>query len=305
MKVAFGMIVFEGDYFLSQVLTQIYPFASQILIAEGPVTYFQQLGRETSTDNTNNILKNFPDPDGKLIVVKGQYKEKDEQCRAYLQHLDPDTDYLWSIDADEVYKTIDIQKVIDYISTVRPTSIGMRSLSFFGGFSDHLTGFEFRTDNFLRIFKVVPGVRWKSHRPPTMLYPDHLQPTPIHISSDQLWKEVGVQMYHYSYVFPRQVYRKVKYYAAVVSRERCIQNYFDMVYTPWVLGSKADRVGIERAYHGVHEFIPEVRGPCYTEPFTGIHPEAILSDFASLSQRLDEEVEMLRDDPLAFLKVAQ
>ena len=40
MKIAFGMIVFEGDYVLKECLEQVYPFASQILIAEGPVSLF-------------------------------------------------------------------------------------------------------------------------------------------------------------------------------------------------------------------------------------------------------------------------
>ena len=56
MKIAFGMIVFEGDYVLKECLEQVYPFASQILIAEGPVSYWQRQGRTTSTDNTNKII---------------------------------------------------------------------------------------------------------------------------------------------------------------------------------------------------------------------------------------------------------
>ena len=47
MKIAFGMIVFEGDYVLKECLEQVYPFASQILIAEGPVSYWQRQGRTT------------------------------------------------------------------------------------------------------------------------------------------------------------------------------------------------------------------------------------------------------------------
>ena len=79
MKIAFGMIVFEGDYVLKECLESIYPFASQILIAEGPVTFWQQQGRTTSLDDTNVILENFPDPENKIKIVHGQFKEKDEQ----------------------------------------------------------------------------------------------------------------------------------------------------------------------------------------------------------------------------------
>ena len=79
MKIAFGMIVFEGDYVLKECLEQVYPFASQILIAEGPVSYWQRQGRTTSTDNTNKIISEFPDPENKIKVVHGEFNEKDDQ----------------------------------------------------------------------------------------------------------------------------------------------------------------------------------------------------------------------------------
>ena len=78
MKIAFGMIVFEGDYVLRECLECVYPYAEQILIAEGPVTFWQQQGKTTSEDKTNWILANFPDPDNKIKVIHGQFSEKDE-----------------------------------------------------------------------------------------------------------------------------------------------------------------------------------------------------------------------------------
>ncbi len=50
MKIAFGMIVFEGDYVLKECLECVYPFADQILIAEGPVRFWQEQGKTTSED---------------------------------------------------------------------------------------------------------------------------------------------------------------------------------------------------------------------------------------------------------------
>lgn len=300
MKIAFGMIVFEGDYVLEQVLSQVYPFASQILIAEGPVKYFQDLGRTTSTDGTNEILRRFPDPDRKIKIVHGRYNEKDDQCQAYMAHLHPDIDYLWNLDADECYKRDDLAKIIDYLARHEPTSVGVRSLSFFGGFDHTLTGFELKRDNFLRIFRVVPGVRWKTHRPPTILYPTDAKITRRHVSSDELWADLGVQMFHYSYVFPRQVYRKIKYYKAAVSKSRCIDNYFERIYKPWVLGDLSLRSMIEAEFLGVHEFIPSIRGECYTELFTGTHPEAITSRFDFLEGRFTFEVGLMRHKPGEF-----
>ena len=79
MKIAFGMIVFEGDYVLKECLEQVYPYADQILISEGPVEYWQRQGRTTSLDKTNDILNNFSDPLNKIKIIHGQFKEKDDQ----------------------------------------------------------------------------------------------------------------------------------------------------------------------------------------------------------------------------------
>jgi len=300
MKIAFGIIVFEGDYVLKQVLSQVYPFAEQILVAEGPVKYFQNLGRKTSTDRTNQILENFPDPQKKISIFHGQFAEKDAQCQAYMPYLKPNIDYIWNLDADECYKTKDLEIMLEFLEREKPTSVGVRSLSFYGGFNHTLSGFELKRDNFLRIFRVVPGVQWKTHRPPTILYPANSNISPRHISSEDLWQDTGVQMYHYSYVYPRQVYRKISYYKAAVSKSNCIDNYFERIYKPWVLGSASSKDEIEKEFLGVHEFNPAIRGPCYTEPFLGTHPEAIELDFKDLNEIFEDELTLMRDEPFQF-----
>lgn len=285
MKIAFGMIVFEGDYVLKQCLEQVYPFASQILIAEGPVEYWTRRGRTTSTDRTNEILDNFYDPDKKIKIVHGTYSEKDDQCKAYMGHINNDIDYLWNLDSDEVYKTEDLVKIIDFLRSERPTSLGVRSTTFYGGFERYLTGFELNRDNFLRVFKYEPGATWLTHRPPTMKYRNEMRPK--HFSSDFLYSMLGVSMYHYSYVFPSQVHNKIGYYKDSVSRDRCIDNYFSSIYLPWVNGNQDS---VEAEYLGVHEFKPHFRGPCYTASFGGTHPEAIERDIDILRDRFNEEL---------------
>jgi hypothetical protein len=278
MKIAFGMIVFEGDYVLQQCLEQVYPYAEQILIAEGPVKYWQDKGRTTSTDTTNDILKNFPDPDNKIKIVHGQWSEKDEQCKAYMKHVNDDIDYIWNLDSDEVYKSKDIESIIKILKEYKPTSVGVQSCSFYGGFTNYLTGFELAKDNFLRIFKYEKGSTWLTHRPPTIKYKTDV--TKRHINSDQLYALTdGAQMYHYSYVFPRQVKTKIGYYKAKVSMNKCIDNYYENVYLPWVNGKKSE---VEFEYKGVHEFKPEYRGACYTAPFEGTHPKTIERDMRNL-----------------------
>lgn len=285
MKIAFGMIVFEGDYVLKECLKQIYPFAEQILIAEGPVKYWQDRGFTTSTDSTNYILDNFPDPDGKMKIIHGQFSEKDEQCQAYMKFINDDIDYLWNLDSDEVYKTQDLINIVNFLENERPTSVGVRSCSFYGGFNRYLTGFELNTDNFLRIFKVTKGSTWLTHRPPTIKYPNGINIQRKHINSDQLYKMLDFQMYHYSYVFPDQVYKKLSYYKESLNKSNCIENYFNEVYLPWVKGNKE---AVENKFRGVHEF--KIRGDCYTEVFKDEHPEAIVESMPELIEKFNNQL---------------
>jgi len=290
MKIAFGMIVFEGDYVLKECLEQVYPFASQILIAEGPVSYWQRQGRTTSTDDTNKILDEFPDPENKIRIVHGQFNEKDDQCRAYMQYINDDIDYIWNLDSDEVYKTEDLIKMIEFLKEEQPTSVGVRSCSFYGGFDHYLTGFELNRDNFLRIFKYTKGSTWLTHRPPTIKYPEGSNIVYKHIDSETLYNKTGIQMYHYSYVFPTQVHTKVNYYKDSVSKGNCIDDYFNQIYLPWVTGDNKIKNDIENKFLGVHEFKPHVRGECKTDKFNFGHPEAIINNMDELQNKFNNQL---------------
>ena len=92
-------------------------------------------------------------------------------------------------------------------------------------------------------------------------------------------------MYHYSYVFPNQVFKKVNYYKDSVSKQNCIDNYFNEIYLPWVNGDNSVKMSIEQKYLGVHEFKPNVRGECYTKSFDGTHPESIIKNFEFLKNK--------------------
>lgn len=290
MKIAFGMIVFEGDYVLRQCLEQVYPFASQILIAEGPVSYWQRRGKTTSEDRTNEIIDSFPDPDGKIKIIHGMFSEKDEQCNSYVKFMNDDIDYLWNLDSDEVYKTEDLEKIISFLELERPTSVGVRSCTFYGGLDHYLTGFELNKDNFKRIFRVTKGCNWLTHRPPTINYPQGSGIVAKHVDSETLYAVTGAQMYHYSYVFPEQVRKKVEYYKSDVSKESCIDDYFDSVYLPWVTSDDVGKSEIENKFDGVHEFKPHIRGPCRTSKYIGSHPRSIESSSVEIRNRIKSEI---------------
>ena len=291
VKIAVGIIVFEGDYVFKQCLDQIYPYVEQILITEGPVRFWQNLGKTTSTDNTNDIIDNYNDYASKIKVIHGQFEEKTEECNAYIPYIRDDIDYLWQIDSDEIYTIANIEKIKKVLIEEKPTSVGVKSCTFYGGFNNFLTGFEQNNDNFLRIFKFEKGSYWETHRPPTIHYPNGIERK--HISSDELFSRWGIEMHHYSYVFPTQVKNKMEYYSKSLNVHNIIPNYFNDVYWKWVNGDDNIKNQLEQQYAGVHEFLPHNRGPCFTNLFIDDHPESIIRDFNLLKTRFNEEVKFI------------
>tara|TARA_B100001123_G_C15212237_1_gene987746 strand:- start:100 stop:1002 length:903 start_codon:yes stop_codon:yes gene_type:complete len=293
MKIAAGMIVFNGEYVLPECLESIYPYVSQICIAEGPVTYWQKQGKITSTDDTNDILHGFPDPHNKITINHGLYTEKDDQVNAYVQSLNPDTDYLINLDSDELYHHEDMEKLIKYLEDEQPTSVGVRSCSFYGGFDRYIGGFEQLKDNFLRIFKWYPGAKWETHRPPTV----KLKPGDDrkHVDSDKLYERTGIEMMHYSYVFPKQVYSKINYYYGIGGMGNRIPDYFFDVYWPWVTGDESVKKTIEDKFNGVHEYLPHGRIESFTKNFEREHPTPIKDNMDKLKEEFDHQIKHVEE----------
>lgn len=290
MKLAVGIITLNSDFLLSQAIEAVYPFASQICVAEGPVQWWQDQGVKTSTDDTNFILDNFPDPDKKMFVTHGQYAEKTQQCRAWMQHIAPDTDYILCVDSDEVHTPENLEALIQFLEREKPTTVGFKSDSFYGGFDKIIGGFE-RGHSFLRVLKYEPGAVYKTHRQPTL----EVRGKEIRgkdITGNQLYEATGITMWHGSYIAPNQVYDKIKYYeGAVIAKGQCIPNYFDDVFMQWCCWPEKRRE-IEEQWKGVQEFIPSARGESYTEPFTGRYPEIILRDMGKLMSKFNEQLDL-------------
>jgi hypothetical protein len=314
MKLTFGIITLNADFFIRQVLESIYPFAHKIIIADGAVKWwadnhpelckteekFSTITRTVigSTDDTVSIINSFPDPDHKIItLIGGEYKEKDDQCRAWFKHVPTDTDYVICNDADEVHSPENLEKLIRFLEQEQPTSVGFKSDSFFGGFDHIIGGFE-RDHSFKRVLQYRPGCFYRTHRQPTLAIhhsPFNIDVSGKDISGNQLYEATGITMWHGSYVSPRGVYNKIRYYeGAVISKGNCIPNYFKQLWLPWVLarelGDSHARQEIETRWNGVQEFMPHARGACFTEPYTGTHPPAIQASMPELIKKFDDEL---------------
>jgi hypothetical protein len=291
MKISFGIIVFNGEEFLKECIDSIYPYAHEILIAEGPVQHYRLRGYNTSTDKTNDIINNYPDIDNKIKVNRGQYIEKTHQCNEYIKMIDITTDYVWHVDSDEIYKSEDIEKVIELLEKEEYTKVGFKTYTFFGGFDRYMGGFV-ENFEFVRIYKYKYGAYWGEHRPPKIIYPnDRREMCHKYLTGNHLLEQYDIRIYHYSMVYISQVYEKMIYYKKNISKHLSIPNYFNNVYIPWLLSNEEKRKEIEKKYKGVHEFKPKIRGESYTKIFKKRHPLIIEENMDRFIMKYNKQIE--------------
>ena len=119
MDITFIMIVLNGMPFVKHSLESIYDFSDEIIIIEGPVRnlnsgYYDKSG--FSTDGTTEFLNNFKDPDSKIKLFRGYFKDKIDMQNLAIKNAS--FDWVWLIDSDEVYKTNDLTTVKEIIQLI-------------------------------------------------------------------------------------------------------------------------------------------------------------------------------------------
>jgi glycosyltransferase involved in cell wall biosynthesis len=284
MKFSFGMIVFNGDFFLRQCLDGVYDFAHEIVIVEGADAVSQPFANTdgSSTDRTWEILQNYPDPKRKIRLVRGKFRDKDEQSNAFMQHLTGD--FVWLLDSDEMYQPQDMERLARTLQDdPQLMAVEMRHRVFFGGLDRIAHGKHWEL-TFWRIHRLYPGARYISHRPVNIMHPSGRTMNDMkHLSADQL-DEMGIRMMHYSYVLDRQVEEKMRYHShwrpTKYPREKDVNyfhyDYIEKIWQPW----KTDRLRIEREFGISPQIHRDANGnPVLdsTIPFTGSHPPALRS----------------------------
>lgn len=282
MTICFQLITFNSDYILEPVLQSILPYGPVVCV-EGPVRYWQDRGYTTSTDRTNDLLATYLPA---ARIVRGQWAEKDEMVWAAERLIPLETDVVWSVDSDEVYPPELIERVLAELDEW--DSVEFRPYSFFGGFERYMTGYEQDPPcGWQRVQRWQPARHWHTHRPPTVLAPDG-RPwrQHRHLGRNESERRFG-RFFHYSYVFPQQLKDKTDYYH---SWSQTLPNYFERVYLPWVRGDARQKQAIEHTFDGVHDWLPQRRGPCYTAPFNGEHPQVIQDVLPQLRARFAKEL---------------
>ncbi len=268
-RISFGVIVLNGEPFTRYCLRSIYPFAHEIIVVEGanPSSAAIATPDGHSIDGTLEVLRRFQaeeDPEGKLQIITrdGFWSEKDEQSQAYADRATGD--YLWQVDIDEFYTPEAMHTVMSMLRQNSDISaVSFLQIKFWGGF-DYLVGsWHARrgSDIYHRLFRWKPGYRYVTHRPPTVHDEQGRDLRSLHWVNSGAMEKRGVVLYHYSLVFPKQVFEKCEYYrnAPWVDRFRALE---------W-----AEQVFRDLRYpYRVHNVYDKVS---WLERFTGSHPPQI------------------------------
>lgn len=193
VRIAVGMVSFNSMPFIKGAIETMTPYAEQILVADGPVRYWQDRGHTTSTDGSLDFLRK------RVTLIEGQWREKDEQHRSYLDLIRDDITHLWIVDPDEIYHDCDIRFIrplLDDYDLVR-----FCQLRFVGGLDSYVELREAAT----RILRWESGAELITSRPPT------LSTAPERILAGKELARLGIYMYHYSHVLPHQIERRKAY----------------------------------------------------------------------------------------------
>ena len=275
-RITFGIIVLNGEPFTAHTLRSLYPFAHEIIVAEGAAPGAKNIATPDghSRDGTLAELRRFKaeeDPDGKVTIVTAEDEgypdgwwpgEKHEQSRAYAKRATGN--YLWQVDIDEFYRAEEMARVVDMLrEDPTITAATFKQRTFWGGLDYWVDGWYLRrgATYYHRLFKWGPGYTYSTHRPPTVLDAQGRDVRSLNWLGAEDLAARGIGLYHYSLLLPRQVIEKCDYYghAAWATRPGAVA---------WAQDGFL-RLGRPYRVHNVYDY------PSWLERYSGPHPEQI------------------------------
>ena len=269
-RISFGILVLNGEPFIRYLLRSIYPFAYQILIAEGACAGAVGHHQGHSTDGTLQTLEEFcrcEDPEGKVQIItrEGLWGEKTQQCRAFAEKAKGD--YLWVCGVDEFYTPAALEAVLEELE--KDPSVDMLSFdqtTFWGSIDVWVDGWYLHRGwvrrGVPRVFKWGPGYRYVEHRPDTVVDSSGTDLRRGKWLDNRHTRRWGVRMLHYSLLFPKQVAEKSAYYQRAEWAQ--LQRAAEWAESTWWR--------LEHPYR-VHN---AGGGPSWLQTYEGDHPPAIL-----------------------------
>jgi len=254
-------IVLNEAEFIGPSIESVYPLADRIIIVEGGNDYAVAAGLcgpdRRSTDGTLDAIRAVDDPERKVEIVTGAWRDKAEQRNAYAARLRPG-DWMLLMDGDEVFYEAGLWRL---------SALMHRHEVIIPGFHLFWNDFDTVGTGVWDKFPQVKAVRWRAG----YRYRDHN--CPCDAQGRPVTRSGGVcrtkeKLYaHYSWVKPIEKLRaKAAYYELQPgASERFRKDYIETVFLPW--RERPDEI-IRR--YGTHPF-----GGGGAEHFKGEHPEPI------------------------------
>ena len=227
VRISFGIIVLNGEPYTRYCIRNLYEHAFEIIVSEGACVGASSICTLNghSKDGTLEVLKHLKekeDPENKITIVTAEDEghsngfwpgEKHEQSQAYAKRANGN--YLWQIDIDEFYKKKDIQNVKTMLmKNPGIMAVSFKQIQFWGSLNYAVDSWYLRRgmEEFHRLFRWESGFNYKTHRPPTITDNNGIDIRNYNwIRGRDLCKK-GIFLYHYSFVFPKQVKEKALYY---------------------------------------------------------------------------------------------
>jgi glycosyltransferase involved in cell wall biosynthesis/ADP-heptose:LPS heptosyltransferase len=274
-KFSFVMIVLNGMPSIEYSLRSIYDFAHEIIIVEGAVEncMFAANPDGSSNDGTVEFIRAFSDPQNKIKLIQGKWPEKCEMQNEALKYVSGN--YIWLIDSDEVYKSEDLGKIKQILQNDSSiTQVNFIPDNFWKGFDYIFVSQKFfQTEcHYRRVFKYTPGATFTTHRPPTMVWPGNTATTEqMNLLDGFKTRNTGIILYHYSYVWEKQVQQKIQLYNRYGWGKQWqldLSKWYNECYHKWAPWNRDE---IEAKY-------PIWTGDInsHTEPFNGTHPRVMI-----------------------------
>ena len=295
-KITFGILVLNGEPFTRYCIRALYPHAHQIIVVEGAVEKARSIATPDghSLDQTRETLasvKAHEDPENKIMIISrdGFWADKPAMGRAYLEYITGD--YLWQVDSDEFYLDEDIEKVRQLLAeNPKIDGASFRWLVFWGNEKYLTDGWRLRArrDGFNRLFRWGKGFDYDHYgtdpKGPTVTTPDGFVLTQGNWLSAYDLVEKGIYLYHFSLVFPSQVLKKSKGYAAGISPKVDNSKMYDWAEQNWLHLQNPFRV------HNRYQYIS------WLERYDGLLPQQAVKMFEDIrSGKIECEMREMQD----------
>lgn len=206
-KATIGIIALNEEEYIHACLKSIYNWdcCHEIIIVEGSTDMWREANPDSvkpdgsSKDRTVEIIKNFPDPQHKIKLIQGVWKDKKEAREQYLNRATGD--FLFQIDCDEFYTYNDLEKLKNLLlskgSTIEQLSIP--HIIFWHDFDKKLTGGRYTRVVMERFWKLIIDGKRIKHKSHTEMVTANGRVLNI--------TDSGISCYHYGNIKSEDFYR--------------------------------------------------------------------------------------------------